>query len=462
MSATVGRVLIVDDDPKIRDLLSYLLSTEGFEPQQAPDGERALALLHTECPDVMLLDIRMPGLDGREVLRRARTYHPDLSIVTITGMDFVQEAVETLPAGACEYLLKPFKAEQLLRSVRGALRTRKERSGNGRLGIPALRESMGSSSAVEAVCADAARVAASDFSVLILGETGVGKDLVARAIHHDSQRAGGLFLAVDCGAIPETLFETELFGHEKGAFTGSHRDKPGKFELASHGTLFLDEVSNMALGCQAKLLRALQEKCITRIGGLRPIDTDARLLAASNQNIENAIVGGTFRCDLFFRLNEFVLRIPPLRERKEDIQFLANRFLEQASAELHKAPPIFASGAVERLLSCDWPGNVRQLRSTIRRAALLADGVVDRGHLRLPDPAPAYESPPLRTTRGLPLRELVQRVTSEVERAALIDALRATGGNKARAARLLQIDYKTMHLKLRGYGIDRNAGRYAH
>jgi two-component system nitrogen regulation response regulator GlnG len=251
---------------------------------------------------------------------------------------------------------------------------------------------MGSSDQIARISADVACVASCNFAVLIRGETGTGKELVARAIHQASPRASAPFVAVDCGAIPETLFESELFGHEKGAFTGAERQKAGKFEIASGGTLFLDEISNMPPGCQAKLLRALQDKSVTRVGGTKPVSVDIRLLAATNRDLETA-VSAAFRRDLFFRLNEFTIAIPPLRERKEDIIFLAKRFLDLTNHELQKGVRGFSEPAVERLLRYDWPGNVRELRSAISRAVLLADQVIDEDHLRLqkaPQPPVAF------------------------------------------------------------------------
>jgi two-component system nitrogen regulation response regulator GlnG len=320
-----------------------------------------------------------------------------------------------------------------------------------------LRDVMGSSDAIARIGADVARVACSDFTVIITGETGTGKELVARSIHQASARAAGEFVPVDCGAIAETLFESELFGHEKGAFTGADRTKPGKFELAIGGTLFLDEISNMPIGCQAKLLRALQERIVYRVGSSRPISADARLLVAANQDLEAAVASGTFRQDLFFRLNEFVIHIPPLRERKEDILFQIHRFLELTNRELGKNVEGISEAAMNQLLTYDWPGNVRQLRSTIRRAVLLADTFIGEEHLRLKKPSESCEEP---TDDGVsqeevPLRERVRSATTRVERAALAEALRKSGGNKAKAARLLQIDYKTIHLKLKEYGFRR-------
>ena len=326
--------------------------------------------------------------------------------------------------------------------------------------LPPLRELMGPSKGVSKIIRDVNRVAKSDFSVLIQGETGTGKELVARAIHHESDRASGPFVPVDCGAIPETLFESELFGHEKGSFTGADHQKPGKFELAQGSTLFLDEISNMPLGCQAKLLRVLQEKILYRVGGTRPIEVDVRVLASSNDNLEAAVAAGSFRRDLLYRLNEFTIQIPPIRNRKDDIIYLANRFLDITNMDLKKSVRGFSPPAEEALLTFDWPGNVRQLRSVIRRAVLMADDLITEGHLSLElAPIPSASSDPLASAiqqicqNGLPLKEIVRRATAAVEQEVLLRALMKTGGNKAKAARLLQVDYKTIHTKVKKYGI---------
>ncbi|MBI5379578.1 MAG: sigma-54-dependent Fis family transcriptional regulator, partial [Nitrospirae bacterium] len=324
-----------------------------------------------------------------------------------------------------------------------------------------LRYEMGSSEAVVKISVDVARVARSNFTVLLLGETGSGKDLVARAIHRASARASRPFVVVDCGAIPETLLESELFGHEKGAFTGADRTTPGKFEIAAGGTLFLDEICNMPLGSQAKLLRALQERCVYRVGSTKPVKVQSRMLVATNDDLETAAVRGTFRKDLFFRLSEFIIRIPPLRERRQDIVFLAQRFLDLTNQELGKSVQGLSERAVDRLVAFDWPGNVRQLRSTVRRAVLLADTVIEEEHLGLarePFSSLAGAQPRSLGENAVPLKQVVHQATATVERAALLHALRQSRGNKAEAARLLHIDYKTMHSKVKAYGLGTPSG----
>jgi two-component system nitrogen regulation response regulator GlnG len=467
VTSPAGRVLIVDDEEGIREIFSRLVRREGFEPLVAPDGETALAIIRRQSPDVVLLDIWMPGLDGMEVLRRAKALDATLPIVIVTSHGFVKAAVEALRAGAHDYLEKPVEHADLIRSLHRAMTERKLQRTIQILTdrvreSDSLRDMMGPSDVIARISADVAQVARSNFAVLIAGETGTGKELVARAIHQASPRVLGPFVAVDCGAVPETLFESEIFGHEKGAFTGAERQKPGKFEVASGGTLFLDEITNMPLGSQAKLLRVLQEKHVTRVGGTNPVTVDIRLVSATNRGVGAAVAAGTFRQDLFFRINEFVITIPPLRERRSDIIFLAKRFLDLTNHELGKTVGGFSEAAVERLLGHDWPGNVRELRSTIRRVVLLADETIEAEHLALQRAAASLGSYPVQTGQNgdglLALRALVRHATATVERAALREALQRSGGNKAKAARLLQIDYKTIQTKIKEYGIASRGG----
>jgi two-component system nitrogen regulation response regulator GlnG len=322
---------------------------------------------------------------------------------------------------------------------------------------------MGPSDAILKLVLNVNRVAGSDFNVVILGETGSGKELVAKAIHQASCRAKGPFVPVDCGAIPETIFESELFGYEKGAFTGAEARRQGKYETAHEGTLFLDEISNMPLGSQAKLLRILQEKVIYRVGGNAPVKVNVRLLVASNQDLEHEVETGAFRQDLFFRLSEFTIRIPPLRERKEDIPYLAKRFLDITNVELNKDITGFSEEALETIFNYSWPGNVRQFQSTIRRGVLLADEVIGQKHLdikRASIPGLAF-TPKI---QGLPwndlsLKEIVRQSNIAVEKEVLLNVLKYTGGNKAKAARLLKIDYKTIHTKVKQFKIFAGGGK---
>jgi len=456
-------VLIVDDDQDLREILARLVRKEGFTPLTAADGGSALELLRLRGAEVMLADVHLPDRDGLELLKKAREMDPDLPVIMITAYAGVNQAVAAMRAGAHDYLAKPFQHREVIRLLHRALDERQGRRGMGGGGADStsggsLRESMGPSDAVARLITEVNRVAHSDFSVVILGETGSGKELVAAAIHRNSPRAAGPFVAVDCGAIPESLLESELFGYEKGAFTGADARKAGKLEVAGGGTLFLDEISNLPPGSQAKLLRVLQEKTIQRLGGHTPLKVDIRLLAATNQDLEAVVAAGAFRRDLYYRLNEFSINLPPLRDRQEDIPYLAGRFLDLTNAELRKEVKGFSSGALEVLSSYLWPGNVRQLRSVIRRAVLLARELITPSHLNIQGTGALAQSLPSRTPetswRDLSLKEIVRRNVDRVEKEVLIQALQQTHGNKAKAARILSIDYKTMHLKVKQHGIN--------
>jgi DNA-binding NtrC family response regulator len=314
MNPAPNRILIVDDDRDICVMLAALMNKEGLTNQVAHDGETALTMVRREAPDVLLLDIRMPGMDGMEVLKQVREVDNELPVVLVTAHAEIAASVAAIKVGAYDYLPKPFEHSQVIRVVRQALAER-QRKRLSHLGLTSgedcLRKMMGPSAAVTRIIREVHQVARSDFSVIIQGETGAGKELVARAIHQLSRRAGAPFIPVDCGAIPETLIESELFGYQKGAFTGAGAAKTGKFEAAQGGTLFLDEIANLPLGSQAKLLRALQDKAVLRLGAIKPMDIDVRLLTASNQELPGLVQSGQMRKDLFFRLNEFTITVPP-------------------------------------------------------------------------------------------------------------------------------------------------------
>jgi len=462
MTETGIQIMIVDDNEELCGMLSHLVEQAGFHAQVVYDGEAALKRIHSRSPDVMLLDIKMPNMDGMEVLRQVKEIDPDLPVVMITAFAEIHGAVEAIKAGAHDYLAKPFDNNEVIRVIYRALAERDLKCKIRHLTeqvqeMRPLQEMMGPSDAIRRLESEVHCVAKSDFSVVILGETGSGKELVARAIHDHSVRSKAPFIPVDCGAIPEMLLESELFGHERGAFTGAVAQKSGKFEVAKGGSLFLDEISNMPLGSQAKLLRVLQDKVVYRVGGIKPIQVDVRLLVASNQNLDEITESGSFRKDLFYRLNEFTIVIPPLRERKEDISYLAKRFLDTANIELNKRVAGFSESAIESLIDFNWPGNVRHLRATIRRAVLLADEVITERHLDLKKnstPEMAFHPKAHEVAwNHSPLKEILRHNVIAVEREVLMQVLRHTGGNKAKAARLLQIDYKTIHTKVKQLGI---------
>ena len=459
MSKNCNRILIVDDDKDACELLSHLIKKESHEVHIAHDGTMAMRLVTTIAPDVILLDIKMPGINGTEVLKRTIKLDSNLPIIIITAYANIDGAVSAMKEGAYDYISKPFDNKDLIRVVNQAINKRRVMLKNKDLSEKNydLKEMMGHSNAISQLIHEVNCVAQSNLSVLILGETGTGKELVAYAIHQNSPRLKSNFIPVDCGAITETLWESELFGYEKGAFTDAKHQTIGKIESVNGGTLFLDEISNMPIASQSVLLRVLQDKNIFRIGSTKPVHVDVRIITASNQNLEKAIKTESFRQDLFFRLNEFTIKIPSLRERKEDILYLAKRFLNSMNMELNKKIKGFSESASEALLSYDWPGNVRELKSTIRRAVLLADEMITSKHLNIRiQPIIDIEL----TSKihnilndGLSLKKIVKGITCVAEQKLLLQVIKNTEGNKAEAARLLKVDYKTIHTKLKKYGI---------
>jgi DNA-binding NtrC family response regulator len=458
----MAKILIIDDESSICEILERIIKNEGYDALIARNGEEGLKMFREVGPDVVFLDFVMPGINGMQVLKEIKEQDKDTPVVMITAYADIDGAVDAMRAGAHDYLAKPFEHGDVSRIAKWSVSERRLRQRINRLSAPhqdltSLFRQMGTSDIIGQLVSSVNRVAPSDFSVVILGETGVGKELVARSIHNNSQRSGKPFVAVDCGAIQESLLESELFGHERGSFTGAIAQKPGKFESARGGTLFLDEVSNMPLGSQAKLLRVLQEKTIQRVGGQKTIEVDVRILSASNQDLEQAVEDGSFRQDLFYRLNEFSIVVPSLRERKCDIPHLANRFLDSTNLELGKWVKGFAHEAMEVLMSYDWPGNVRELRSTIRRAALMTDDLITQKELDI------VKAPEVKQDKGkaldknqwdgLSLKEIVRKSTNALEREVLTRILNQTGGNKAKAARILKVDYKTIHTKIKQLGV---------
>ena len=466
MTPGASKILIVDNKAEVCDVLSEYMEREALIPVVSHTGEAALEVVRSEHPDVMIVGLKPPDMDGMQIMKAAKALDEDLPVILVTGFPEIRDAVAAMRAGAHDYLATPLKHHDVLRVVLRALNERalkhKLRTLSSKIrDESSLRESMGPSGVVSRLISDISRVGKTNFSVLIVGETGSGKELVARAIHQLSPRCEAPFMVVDCGAIPETLLEGELFGHEKGAYTSADKQKIGKFEIASGGTVFLDEISNMPLGSQAKLLRVLQEKTIYRIGGTQAISCDVRVLAASNHDLRRLKESDIFRRDVYFRLNEFTIWVPPLRERQEGTLYLAKRFLDLTNIELQKNVKGFAQLAVDALLAYDWPGNVRQLRSVIRRAVLLADDLVTEQDLGIDGvsrgaalPFQAIDQEFHDSRLGdLPLKEMKRRKIMALEREILAHALREAAGNKAKAARMLHIDYKTIHSKIRKYGI---------
>jgi DNA-binding NtrC family response regulator len=453
-------MLVVDDDPASCRLIRALFEPEGFDVSAAHDAKDGLARTARGDVEVVILDLHLPDTDGIEVLKRLREADPNLPIIMLTGHADVKTAVQAMQLGAFHYLTKPMDAGEVVLVVRRALETRalKDEVEDLRRLVDqgsALAVQMGPSGEVATVVEQVRIVAATAFSVLIQGETGTGKELVAQAIHRLSERRGKLFMAVDCGAIPEALLESELFGHEKGAFTGADRRKEGRFRLAEGGTVFLDEIGNLPLSLQAKLLRVLESRELQAVGSPRVTPMDVRFLAATNDDLQARVTAGKFRTDLYFRLAQYTISLPPLRARPSDIGHLARRFLGEVSVELRRPVQEIAPDAIEALERHPWTGNVRELRNVVRQAVLEARGVVlRRVHLqkflgaraeagKTEDAAPA----------GRVLRDVADAAARDAEQRLIREVLRETRGNKSQAAKVLRTDYKTLHLKMKALGI---------
>ena len=444
----IRAILIVDDDPGQRSLLDGFLRSQGFETTPTSSGEQALEVLSREEISMMISDVRMPGISGLETLRRARKEHPILPVLLVTAYADIRDAVDAMRDGAVNYLEKPIDLDELLASVRKAIGLEKavalKFSGDRRLPDSIVAESH----LMQAVLRDASLVAASEARILITGESGVGKEVIADVIHAWSPRSGGPLIKVNCAAIPETLLESELFGHERGSFTGAHAQRIGRFEEAHSGTILLDEIAEMSPALQAKLLRVLQDGRFQRVGSNKELHSGARLLAASNRDLEKEVEKGTFREDLFYRLNVMELCIPPLRERPEDIIPLAALFVTQFTSGRAR----FTSEVTRCLEAYPWPGNVRELRNTMERATLLA-----HGELILPE----HLSARLRQAGlGSEGHEAVHPSRLEdIERGAILQVLREHKFNRTEAAKALGISrrallYKVQRLRELGFAVD--------
>ena len=443
------RILIIDDDAAIRDACFQVLTRSGYEAELASTPEEALELISKFEFDVILLDLKMPGMNGLDLLKHIKEDDPHAEVVIITAYGTVQNAVEAMKGGASDFLQKPFNPEELRLAVKKALERRRLTMENLYLRRAlAEREGqvviVGKSPAIKRVLEMAEMVAPTDSTVLITGESGTGKGLLARKIHELSPRRQGPFVKVDCGTLVPTLFESELFGHVKGAFTGATTHKVGKFELANGGTIFFDEISNISVEIQAKLLRAVEEKEISPVGSHRVTRVDVRIIAATNKNLEEEIRKGTFRNDLFYRLNVVSIYIPPLRERIEDIPLLARYFLQEFSRKHRKTVRDFAPEALKALSSYPWPGNVRELENTIERLVIFAkDELI---HLEDLHWAGFKKAEPSFLEDDLPLEE--------VERRYILHVLKRYQGNKSKAAKVLKIDRKTLREKLKRWGLE--------
>ena len=445
--AEPATLLVADDDPGLRESLERTLTREGYRVVLASDGRAALERVQAGGVDLIVTDLRMPGLTGLELLRAAKAIMPDVDVILLTAFGTVEEAVKAMKDGAYDFLTKPFRREQLIKLVDKALERRDLIEQNRALkkqldDIRAKGQMIGASPSFRRMLTLVEQIADSSATILIQGESGTGKELVARTIHERSARRNGPFVAVNCAALPETLLESELFGYEKGAFTGAAGRKEGRFELANGGTLFLDEVADLSLITQPKILRVLQEGEFERLGGTRSLQVDVRIVAATNQDLSEMVKEKRFREDLYYRLNVITVRVPPLRERHEDIRVLAQHYLRVYAAKNGRKLEGFSNEALERLESYAWPGNVRELENLIERTVLLARK--DRIDAEdLPEEVAGVKRPPRDA-----ILELVGTPLDEIEQRLLDETLRITGGNKTQAAKLLGIDVRTVARKL--------------
>jgi two-component system nitrogen regulation response regulator GlnG len=457
----MSRILIADDEKDMRWLLSSILKEEGYEVEEADTGKKALALLKQSPPDLVLLDLKFQGgVDGIEVLKKIKLISPDTSVLILTAYGNIESAVQTIKLGAYDYLTKPFDNERLRLTIKRTLESQKltrevVQLQNELKKDPDLESIMGKSQEIQKVFEQIRKVADTNFTILIEGESGTGKEIVANAIHRMSRRKNLSFIAVDCGAIPETLIESELFGYEKGAFTGADRAKIGQFELANNGTIFLDEISNLPYHVQNKLLRMIQERKIQKLGGKHTIPIDVRIIVASNTPLVKLVAGGKFRSDLFYRVNEFRIELPPLRRRIEDIPFLTKKFIEEGNEELQKNVKCLRNDSLTILINHSWPGNARELKNVIKRGVLLADSEIEPSHLIFEsiNPLDSPLIPEEKITEGISLREITKKTVFLAEKKAIEQILARCSGNKSRASKILKIDYKTLLTKIKEYNI---------
>jgi two-component system response regulator HydG len=450
----IKSVLVVDDDPAHRTMLRTLLTGWGYTIFEADDGSTAIEKAHDQAFDLILMDIRMIRVSGIEALHEIKAFNPSIPVIIMTAYSSVENAVEALKSGAYDYLTKPIDFDELRLAMERAMDHRQLKEEN-RL----LRESLGShfdrqniigrSPAMVKLLETVAQVASSEATVLITGDSGTGKEMIAGAIHYNSPRKEGPFVKINCAAITETLLESELFGHEKGAFTGAYRKKEGRFRLAHGGSVFLDEMSEMSLSMQVKLLRVLQEREITRVGGEEIIHVDVRVIAATNKDLLEEIQAGRFREDLFYRLNVVTLNMPALKDRKQDIPLLAQHFLTMFSEKNKKEMKGFTPQAMDRMLKHDWPGNVRELMNAIERGVVLSTSeYLDEKELPFL-PKDVISENEAQSEMAIP----ADLPLEEVEKASILKTLELAGGNKSEASRRLGITRRTLHKKLKKYGV---------
>jgi two-component system, NtrC family, nitrogen regulation response regulator NtrX len=446
-------ILVVDDEASIRESLHGILTDEGFRPFFAKDGEEGIAMVRDENPDLILLDIWMPGMDGMEVLRRIREISPDKMVIMMSGHGTIETAVKATKLGAYDFIEKPLSLEKVLLCLQNASRTVDLLEENRALKQELRQDSemIGDSPVIRQLKRQIAIAAPTSGWVLITGENGTGKELVARAIHQQSHRRERAFVEVNCAAIPDDLIESELFGHEKGSFTGAVALRKGKFDLAHQGTLFLDEIGDMSLKTQAKVLRILQERKFERVGGLRTIEVDVRLIAATNKDLEEEIRKGNFREDLFYRLNVIPFHVPTLRERPDDIPRLAAHFLDFFCRKESREIKALSPEATEAILHYDWPGNVRELKNIIERLVIMvADPIIEVRHL----PAAMHRRMVARAANSASDVATFREAKEEFEKDFILQKLEEYDWNISRTAEAIEIERSNLHRKIKSFGIE--------
>jgi len=454
----MSSILVVDDKDSMRNMLAATLVEEGHQVDSAGNGQKALDLIKNKPYDVVVTDLKMPDVDGLAVLDGIRNADSDTSVIVMTAYGTVEDAVAAMKKGAFDFITKPFDTEHLCMLVNRALENRRLLAENSLLreelfAQEGFQDIIGRNPKMVEICKLIQKVAGADASVLLNGETGTGKELFAKSIHLLSPRRDRPFIAINCAAIPHELLENELFGSEKGAFTGAHARKMGKFEIADTGTVFLDEIGDMDIALQAKLLRVLQQKNFERLGGTKSIDVDVRVIAATNMDLTERIKIKQFREDLYYRLSVFPIGIPPLRERPEDVKELAEYFLAKYTRDRKGKPKSFSCDAIGLLEKYHWPGNVRELENTIERAVILAEGKkITPDHLAIR----IRTTDEIRLREGAGLKEIGAHAQARAEKAAIERVLKEVRNNKRKAARILKIDYTTLFDKIRKYGVGKD------
>ncbi len=458
---TEEKILIIDDEPEILSALSQILQEEGYLINTANCGYAGLKIINNINPDLVLLDIKMPGISGFETMQKIKEHDPNIIIFFMTAYSDVQDAVKAIKEGAYDYFSKPLHIKETKKKLKRALKEKKLKEDLLTLKKKYLRNSNFSniltvSEKMIKIFHHLEKVAPTEISILITGESGTGKELIARAIHENSHRSNGPFIPIDCAAIPENLFESEIFGHEEGAFTSANRKKKGLFNMAHSGTLFLDEIGNLQPISQPKLLRAIQERKIKCVGGEKLIDVDVRVIAATNLDLHQAMEKCDFREELFYRINQFNIHLPPLRERKEDIILLANHFLEKTTEKNNLQPQSFSPEAVEMLLDYYWPGNIRELENVIHGSSVLAKDIIKPEHINLRTKNILFSKIHISIDLPvpLPLKKVIQTTVTQVEKKYLQNILLKTGYRKNETSKQLGIGLKTLYSKLNKYNLD--------